>query len=342
MENKIDFIIPWVDGSDPQWQADFQKHQKIYMPAEAINTEENANIADISAERYRDWGNLHYWFRGVEKFAPWVNKIHFITYGHLPEWLNTQHEKLHVVNHSDFIPDKYLPTFSSAPIELNMHRIEGLSERFVYFNDDMFLCRAVTPDRFFRNGLPRDMARLNIIRTERIEHNALECLKVINGRHDKRASISRNPSKWINFRYPASDILKTLMLLPWKGFTGFREHHSAQPYLRSTFETLWREESEALDTSSRSKFRTPTDLIQWVMHYEQLAAGNFIPHSYRDTRLYKLSEESVDGIAEDIIQQKYSIICLNDSNAISDYEAIKQKMNNAFDNILKEKSSFEK
>ena len=65
-------------------------------------------------------GLLKYWFRAVEAYAPWVGQVHFITWGHLPEWLNTQCPKLHIVNHEDYIPEKYLPTFSANPIELNI------------------------------------------------------------------------------------------------------------------------------------------------------------------------------------------------------------------------------
>ena len=121
---KIDFVIPWVDGSDPEWLAE----KRIYKP----------DMPD-DAVRYRDWDILRYWFRGVEKYAPWVNKIHFITWGHLPEWMNPECKKLNIVNHRDYIPEKYLPTFSSHTIELNIHRIKGLSQQFIYFNDDTIL-----------------------------------------------------------------------------------------------------------------------------------------------------------------------------------------------------------
>ena len=122
----IDFVVTWVDGNDPVWQAEKAK----YSP--------NKN-ADNRNVRYRDWDNMQYWFRAVEKFAPWVNKVHFVTYGHLPKWLNTDCPKLNIVKHSDFIPSQYLPTFSSRSIELNIHRIHGLSDKFIYFNDDMFI-----------------------------------------------------------------------------------------------------------------------------------------------------------------------------------------------------------
>ena len=131
----IDFVMIWVDGNDPEWQKEKAKYD------ERVVTTANSEV------RYRDWDNLQYWFRAVEKFAPWVNKIHFVTWGHLPPWLDTSNPKLHVVNHKDFIPEEYLPTFSSHTIELNLHRIEGLAERFVYFNDDTFLM-APTPEGY--------------------------------------------------------------------------------------------------------------------------------------------------------------------------------------------------
>ena len=66
---KIDFVVLWVDGNDPTWQEQFNR----YAP-------KDKQIAiDASAERYRDWDCLRYWFRGVEQFAPWVNKVHFVT-----------------------------------------------------------------------------------------------------------------------------------------------------------------------------------------------------------------------------------------------------------------------
>jgi hypothetical protein len=126
---EIDFVLTWVDGSDPVWQAERAKY-------------DTSGITGNNAH-YRDWGTLKYWFRSVERFAPWVRKIHFVTCGQVPEWMNTEHPKLNLVNHADYIPAEYLPTFSANPIELNFHRIAGLSEQFVYFNDDTFLSSPV-------------------------------------------------------------------------------------------------------------------------------------------------------------------------------------------------------
>ena len=138
--NEIDFVILWVDGNDPAWREEFVRTRQA----------ENDDASEI---RYRDWRNLHYWFRSAERFAPWVRKVHFITWGHLPAWLRRDHPKLHIVNHRDFIPAEYLPTFNSNTIELNIHRIEGLADRFVLFNDDTFLTRGCRPEDFAAGGV---------------------------------------------------------------------------------------------------------------------------------------------------------------------------------------------
>ena len=69
----IDIVIPWVDWSDPVWQADHAKYRA-------------SKSADNHPARYREWGLFRYWFRGIEQNAPWVRKVHLLTYGHLPGW----------------------------------------------------------------------------------------------------------------------------------------------------------------------------------------------------------------------------------------------------------------
>ena len=125
-ETPIDIVLPWVDGSDKAWQ----KCKAEYL---------NEPLADAREERFRDWGVLKYVFRSIETNLPWARTVHFVTWGHIPKWLNCAHPKLKIVRHEDFIPQEYLPTFSSHPIELNLHRISELESKFVYFNDDMFI-----------------------------------------------------------------------------------------------------------------------------------------------------------------------------------------------------------
>lgn len=76
------------------------------------------------------------------EICSWVNKIYFVTWGHVPKWLNTAHEKIQIVKHEDFMAPAYLPTFNINSIELNLHRIKGLSEHFVFL---MMICFSLIP-----------------------------------------------------------------------------------------------------------------------------------------------------------------------------------------------------
>lgn len=153
-ETQIDFVIAWVDGGDPAWQRERDRYGKMgeKTAVEETGEREKSGVAcDTRDVRYRDWDCLRFWFRSVEQNAPWVHKIYFVTWGHVPKWLNGNHPKLEIVRHEDYIPGEFLPTFNSHTIELNFHRIPGLSEQFVYFNDDMFLLQQVSPGQFFRD-----------------------------------------------------------------------------------------------------------------------------------------------------------------------------------------------
>ncbi|MEG1611904.1 MAG: Stealth CR1 domain-containing protein [Alistipes sp.] len=324
----IDFVIPWVDGNDPDWRREFATARHV--------TNEDASVI-----RFRDWRNLQYWFRGVEQFAPWVSRIHFITWGHLPPWLNTSNPKLHIVNHADYIPSAYLPTFNSNTIELNIARIEGLAEHFVLFNDDTFLCRSCTPTDFFRRGLPCDMARLSIVQPSSVGHIVYNSLELINAAYRKNEVLRRHFGKWFALRYGFTNLLKSMTLAPWSSFPGILDHHMPQPYLRSQYERAWRTWGEQLDATCRHTFRDLTDLSEWLVRYDTLCRGEFAPQGMSDTSLMTINEAAIDTICRDIRSQQYRMICMNDSTEISDFETLSRRLCEAFNTILPEKSSYE-
>ncbi|MDR2894795.1 MAG: Stealth CR1 domain-containing protein [Alistipes sp.] len=336
----IDIVIPWVDGGDPEWRAAFLEAQREESAA-VVATGGKENTAEI---RYRDWDTLRYIFRGIERFAPWVRRVHLVTWGHLPSWLDTAAPRLNIVRHSDFIPADYLPTFASRPIELNVHRIAGLTERFVLFNDDMFLCRPVQQERFFRgrDGLPCDMARLSLIAPSTISHTVLNMTEILARRHSRREAMRRNLAGWYSPRYGLSGLLKTLDLSVWRGWSGLADTHMPQPYLRETFERMWNDEREILDATCRQRFRSPFGVNHWLMRYEQLATGRFAPVGFRDARLDFLAEERIADIEKYIREARYSMICLNDSPLLHDFEGVRARLAAALDEILPEKSSYER
>ena len=333
MKNKndfpIDFVVPWVDGSDLEWIKEFNK----YCP-------EDKRILDVSEERYRDNGLLRYWFRGVEKFAPWVRKVHFITCGQKPDWLNTECSKLNWVKHSDYIPQECLPVFSSHPIELMMHKIPDLAEHFVYFNDDFFLTAPVKKDFFFKNGLPCDTAALNIIScTDFMGHILLNNLDEINKRFTTKKVICHAPLKWLSFRNGIV-FLRSLLLLPWSRLSGFFDPHVAQPYLKSSLVSVWNNCEKVLDKTMRNRFRSNSDVNQWIFRYWQLCSGLFVPKSMNGKKYFDLSQD-ITEIATAIKGHKYKEIIIND-DVTNDVDEKMKIINEAFDKILLGKSSFEK
>lgn len=329
---KIDFVIIWVDGNDPRWQA--EKAQ--FTP--------DKSVCDNRPQRYRDWENLQYWFRGVEKFAPWVNKIHFVTWGHLPKWLNTSHPKLNIVNHADFIPSEYLPTFSANPIELNIHRIKGLADNFVYFNDDTFIIDKVSPENYFKKGLPCDMGVLNVHcnNNDPIQNIAFNDVGIINRHFSLKRTIKSGFSKWFNPKYGSLN-LRSLPLIFCPRFPGFYQPHLPAPFKKSTFEILWEKEKETLDGTCKNKFRSKNDVNQWLMREWQLASNAFIPCSSRlGKALFTDSGTTCDEMYNFVSKQKRKTVCLNDGEMTQEqFEGMKSKVICAFDKILPEKSAYE-
>lgn len=135
----IDAVVTWVDPTDSAWRALLRRH------ASGLAAEQ----ATPDSPRYRDPGTLRYCLRGIALNMPWVRRIVLVTAGHTPDWLDTGHRRLRLVPHAGFFPDsRHLPTFNSLAIEANLHRIDGLSNVFLYLNDDVIVLRPAPPDRF--------------------------------------------------------------------------------------------------------------------------------------------------------------------------------------------------
>ena len=331
----IDFVILWVDGNDPKWQNEKSKYDS------------NANDDSNSVSRYRDWGLLPFWFRGVEKFTPWVNKIHFVTWGHIPEFLNLNNPKLNVVKHTDFIPAEYLPTFSSHAIELNIHRIPGLSEKFVYFNDDMFIVRNMSEQAFFSQGLPctygGEVPMVFCGDTGIWLHAAVNGMGVINSHFSKKEQVKCFNNKYINKSYRWQDNVRTFVLekLFPDNFLGFKNLHAPGAYLKKTFEDVWEAEKDLLNKTSSHKFRSADDVNQWVMLWWQIASGSFSPYNTNNL-VCSVNESTVDLVCNAIKNQSNDMICVNDGADDKDFQHLSEELKSAFKTILPEKSSFEK
>lgn len=335
----IDCVILWVDGNDKVWQETKKQYQK--------QDSEISTIEDTSSERYRDWGILKYLFRSLEQFAPWFRKIFFVTCGQKPDWLNTTCTKLYMIDHKDFIPHKYLPTFNANTIELNLHRIKGLSEQFVYFNDDMFLLNKIGAEKFFKNNLPCDSAVFNAIAMKKNKNGfrfliPVNDMEIINTHFNKKESMHKHFCKYFNIRY-GKDLLRTICLLPWVHFTGFVNYHLPYSLLKSTFQEIWDKEELLLDTTCSHRFRNQNDVNIWLLLYWHYASGHFHPRSTKTGNVLAVSDDNTENeyVYDYIRRQRRPMVCINDNVADGNYEKIRQQLISAFEAILPEKSSFE-
>ena len=331
----IDVVVLWVDGSDPAWVKEINQYQGIgTTDARASN-------------RFRDWGLMKYWFRAIESYAPWVRMIHFVTWGHIPSFLNLDHPKIHIVRHEDYLPKDCLPTFSSCAIEMSIHKIEGLSEHFVYFNDDMFLIRPVSQDVFFHNGLPviegREALNIPTGKLKVWHSNYYNDLGVINDHFPKQAAIKANHKKYIHPVYGFKNNLRSFLLqrLSKNRFVGFALSHAPAAYRKESYVELWEAEPQLMQITTSHKFRDHTDLNQWAVLWWQIASGKFVPGRV-DNVTYYAEPWMTDTICDTIRRQSHDMICINDPDDPTDFETTAQMVQTAFDLILPDKCSFEK
>ncbi|MCL1867214.1 MAG: stealth family protein [Oscillospiraceae bacterium] len=332
MDYPIDIVIIWVDGNDPEWL----EEKRRYSPE--VNT-------DSRVSRYRDWDNLRYLFRGIQTFAPWVNNVFLVTCGHVPKWLNKEHPKLKTVKHEEYIPLEFLPTFSSHPIELNLHRINELSEHFVYFNDDMFLLKPTAKRDFFKNGKPCDSAVFTA--HSHVEDGVFSfaqnrAVGILNKYFDVKEVVRRNRRGWYNLKY-GKMLFRSWTLSRFPRFTGLWTHHLPTSLRKSVIAELWELEGDKLRETSSNRFRKMTDFNQWLFKDWQLATADFEPRSTKIGRnFFADSDKVIAEITDYIKMQKGKMICINDSEMNEeDFVKAKTAVNDSFEAILPEKSLFE-
>lgn len=336
----IDVVIPWVDPTDKEWQASKNKFLKDL----------NNDKVDNSENRFRDWDNFKYVFRGIDKFMPWVHKIYLITCGQVPDWMNKEaDDRLVIVNHSDYIPKEYLPTFSSHPIELNLHRIKELSEHFIYLNDDYFVINETSPEDFFVDGLPCDYALEDPITPDHkdIFNNILiNNMVLLNSHYDRRTVLKEQKKKFYSM-CDKKAFITNMCFRPLKRnhFFGLHYSHLASNILKSTIEKVWTENREILEATSSHKFRNADDVNQFIFKNEQYVTGKFHPYNInrfgRAIQLDDTIEGAVEDVCRTITDSDYKMICINDCN-IEDFDNTRTKINAALEKILLNPSVWER
>lgn len=329
-KEKIDVVVMWVDGNDVKWREEYNRFKE--------------EKGDKRENRFRAWNIFKYYFRGIEKNMNWVNKIYFVTYGHVPDWLNIKNSRIKIVKHEDIIDKSYLPVFNSRAIEVNIHKIKGLSEKFIYMNDDFFVLKKIEQEFFFKKNKPCLIPAMNAITRNPLDHVLLNNTNIINKYFSKHEMLKKQWKKWFSIKL-GKLFFRNLALLSWPQFTGFYETHTATPFLKKSFEEVWEKEKEILLSTTNSKFKNELNVNQYIFKYWQLAKGDFVVGDYKESFLLNIcSAKDLNEVKKKIENKSYKILCINDNlNNLSkkEFDLIELELIQSFEKIYPLKSSFE-
>lgn len=309
---EIDLVYLWVDGNDPTWRA---KHNV------AVGRTESDASTDGKG-RYADNDELKYSLRAVEKYAPWIRRIFIITDSQTPSWLDTSNPKIKIIDHKEVISEKYLPCFNSTVLEHFICNVPGLSEYFLYSNDDMFINRPVSPSDFFTSeGLPimrmtrRPFRKLLLKLREKVLGRAMSNYNRIV--HNAAMLVEERCGKYVNGK----------------------AHHNIDAYRKSDFMECREYFAEELRPTYGNHVRKDNDIQRSLYYYyASLKKRGKIKYVTRRTsfRLHTHNHSHYEKLEK----SNPMLFCVNDSEFASDADREKARL--FLQNRFPEKSRFEK
>ncbi len=244
----VDLVYAWVDGADPAWL----ERRKPYLKAQ-----ENSLVEDALCGRYDNHDELKYSLRSVAAFAPWINHIYIVTDRQTPDFLNLSHPKISLVDHTEIYDDlSVLPTFNSESIEWRLPFIPGLSEHFIYGNDDFFFHRPVSPSFFFMpDGKPVVRVWENRMFQRHRRWYADEVYRVL---YESYAEIP-----WFQWMLRINKIIYDRFGILYANVP----YHGFDPYLKSNFLSVMSEPwlKDGIASTVASRFRSAADLDRHIV-----------------------------------------------------------------------------
>ncbi|WKN49401.1 stealth conserved region 3 domain-containing protein [Nocardioides sp. Arc9.136] len=276
----VDVVYTWVDGNDPEWN-DARAARLSQVTGTATTREASGRARFV----HRD--ELRHSMRSVHLFAPWVRHIYLVTAGQRPAWLG-DHPQVTVVDHREILPADALPTFSSHAIETALHRIPGLSEQWVYLNDDVFLGRPVRPEQLFTPA----------------GQNAVFLSTTTVGPDDDPGAPAYLRAAWNNRR---------VLREAFGATTTSTLAHTPHPHRVSVLEEITERFPEELARTARSPFRSETDvsvLSSLAQHYG-LATGSAYLGSAEHS-FVNVSNSDVAWQLQRLLDRQQDFFCLGD------------------------------
>lgn len=280
---EIDIVFSWVDGTDLEFQRQRAKRMRSYVVGDG----------DDSEARFRQIDELKYALRSVDAYAPWVRNIYIATDSPRPAWL-AEHPRVKIMRSEDFFADpSVLPTHNSHAVESQLHRIPGLSEHFLYSNDDMFFARPVGPEMFFSPG--------GITRF--VEAST-------------RIGLGDNSPERSGFEN-AARVNRALLKERFGRVITRHLEHCAAPLRTSVLFEMEQEFAEQFSGTAASPFRSATDIsvTNSFYHYYALLTGRAVPQP--DARVLYVETTLADAAKQMRMlarKRRFDMFCLNDGS----------------------------
>ncbi|MFL4905199.1 stealth conserved region 3 domain-containing protein [Streptomyces sp. MMS24-I2-30] len=278
----VDAVYTWVDGDDPAMDAKRRAHQAV--------SDNSIAPRETGASRYTSHDELKYALRSLEMYAGFIRHVYLVTDSQVPAWLDPDAEGLTVVDHRDILPADALPVFNSHAIESRLHHIPGLSEHYLYFNDDVFINRPVRAEHFFHgNGIariPLSPLKLGVGAPHPVEpapnsagKNTREVIRRFHGRYITHKSL-----------------------------------HTPHPQLLSVMNEMEHLAIEELQRTSYSRFRSTTDVApaSTLHHHWAIATGRAVPADYRFRYVQLGTPDMRRRLARLAAGEDVDFFCLND------------------------------
>ena len=302
----IDIVIPFVNGNDPQWINDYEKYKYG----------ETTHLGDGNKNtRFDGYDILKYVFRTIDQYVPWVCKIHLLLHSEsqIPYWLNR--DKVHIVLHKDFIPEKHLPIFNSSAFEMYLWNIPDLSEYFLYMNDDIIFNSKVKPELYFNeNKKPRIGIVKNKINNAELL-NAAYLTTFMNSAKLASYGTDVNP---FNYGYIYTTV------------------HSINPYTKSILKHIYDMYTRQIENSI-TKFREEKNFNQYL--YALYYCFRQINGEYIRKMKYMKVDNNIGNIEKFLKDKTIHEICVNDVPITQEMNKI--ELQNIFENYFPDKSKYE-
>ncbi|THA23876.1 sugar phosphotransferase [Streptomyces sp. RKND-216] len=309
----VDVVYTWVDGEEPAMRRK-RAHYKGLGTADILDKE-------VNASRYTSHDELKYSLRSLQMHADFVRHVYVVTDGQKPDWLDDEADGITVVDHRDIFPADVLPVFNSHAIETRLHHIPGLSDHYLYFNDDVFVGRRVTPEHFFHGS---GAMRVPV-----------SPLKIGVGKPHAEETATNSASKNV----------RRLIRQRFGRITTNNFMHTPLPQQRETLRELEQMFAEDVARTTATRFRSPQDIAMTapLLYQYALLTGKGCAASF-NFRYVNISREDADRRLDDLRRRRrFDFFCLNDVDVpAEERDAVLGRMHAFLEDYFPFPSTFEK